>query len=676
MKPLTKLFLSAGLAMMPSLLPLAAMADTNSSTITSPVSAGDLLNLGTIQVTNTATTCFSPGVTNVCAIYNPTGTASVTNAGLIAANASGVNTASAISAYNTILTNTKNLTATSIGSGFALGIDSFNASIVNSGVISAVSNSNYASGIASQGNATLVNSGVVTALSSGNNAHGMDNFGNATLVNSGTISASTSGAGWAFGFDAFGFGNVTNSGTIYASTSGSGNAAGLGIIGNATVLNSGSITAVAYGSGYASGIFTDTGSVSNITNSGTIAAMAAVPGNASALSLASNNITPNQITLLPGSKLIGQLSIGSGLNRINFQGGNHNLSFVAGNLNSASFTGSTTPWARQGDRVAAIDTTSFSANSWLLNSITREISRLTSDIDAGSASAYNPKSKASFTWVRGFGGQGNQDATDGLTLAYRNSYYGIALGLDKQLNPSFGYGIYLGSAAGQSVLATNYGETQSSLIFLGAYGRKSWGGSNFKLGLQMGLGNSNNQRNTNNNLLASGIENAFSSSQLFYVSPEASIDHVFVLGNSQTSRSTLTPYAQIRYLYGGNGGYSESGATDQLIVNAYGTQAIEEHLAIKLSHHAKTGKNSALRLDLTAGLLGAQRLGGQAVNATLLGQQIAFNQPGSASQFAGTIGLGAELTSGKISYYLGAEYIKSSNYVEDLVGRAGITLKL
>lgn len=95
-----------------------------------------------------------------------------------------------------------------------------------------------------------------------------------------------------------------------------------------------------------------------------------------------------------------------------------------------------------------------------------------------------------------------------------------------------------------------------------------------------------------------------------------------------------------------------------------------------MSHHAKTGKNSALRLDLTAGLLGAQRLGGQTVNATLIGQQIGFNQPGSASQFAGTIGLGAELTSGKISYYFGAEYIKSSNYVEDLVGRAGITLKL
>jgi hypothetical protein len=71
-------------------------------------------------------------------------------------------------------------------------------------------------------------------------------------------------------------------------------------------------------------------------------------------------------------------------------------------------------------------------------------------------------------------------------------------------------------------------------------------------------------------------------------------------------------------------------------------------------------------------LLGVQRVGGDAVNATLLAQPIAFTAPGSSNVWGGFGGLGVEWRTGNVSVFAAGEYIAWQNSGSIVSGRGGI----
>ena len=611
-------------------------------------------------------------------VYNDFGDVVVTNSGTITAVAGYI--ASGVHAGNTAtVVNTGVIAASNVNSNWAYGVDAGTAIVTNSGSITASNSAGGETyGVIAYNYAVVNNSGVIAATTDVSNSFGVYGAVTATVTNSGLISASTSAGGAAYGVSTSGYGSsyVTNRGTISAISLGVGDAVGVFGDNASSLLNFGTISGVSSGgTGYA--IYYSYGQ--------------------------------NTLALGAGSKLIGEIFLGSlfGPNTIRFLGGNHNLTFSAGDLAGATFTGSAVPYAVSGDRAAALDPTSFAASASMLLSTTRVIASLAPDFappaeggEAAPVMAYAPLAEApalpagvmafaadapiksqtvltadgSAMWTRLFGGQSSPRA-EGALVGYRNSFFGAAIGVDRPVDATLRYGAFVGVLNGASKLSMNYGDTDSRLGFAGVYGRKNWGASFLKLGLQTGFGSNDSTRNTNDNLAASGIATATGSYRNWYVSPELSMGHAFALGRLLNGAVSLTPTAQLRYVYGAFGGYSETGSTDALNVGNRTAQSLEERLSLKASHSSTILQGYELRIDVTGGVLDTQRKGADVINANLLGQQIQFAQPGKARTTAKTAGLGLELTKGALSLFVGGETIARPNAPSENAGRVGVSVR-
>ena len=622
--------------------------------------------------------------------------ATVTNSGSITATSDNAFAYGVNAGLDATVTNSGSITATS-GDLLAYGVYAGTDAIVaNSGSITASSGGGFTYGVTAGRNATVTNFGSVTATGGDSFTYGINAFNNATVTNSGSITA-TSGNNFAYGINAFNNATVTNTGSIKAT---SGNFAyGLNVY-NATVTNSGSITALSVGSG-AFGV--NSFGATSLVNTGTISAVSGL-GDAYAIRLSSQDDT---ITLGAGSKLIGRLSLGGGADTISFIGGNHNLTFSTGDLASAIFTDSTIPYTVSGDRAAALDPTSFAANTTMLQSTTRVISSLAPDFvparDGAKALpvlSYAPEPAAfklpegpmahvadaplksqtavsadgTAIWTRVFGGQSYEKA-DGVLVGFRNSYYGGAIGIDRPVDANLRYGVFLGGLSSTSKLALNYGDTDSKMGFVGAYVRYASGATFVKVGLQAGYGSNESTRRTNNNLLASGIETATSNTSNWYISPEISFGHEFALGHFLNGDVSVTPTGQLRHLAASFGSYSENGGTDSLRMDGHTAQIVEERLTFKVSHVSNLTSDYQLKLDVIGGVLGTQRVSGGTLSGTLLGQSIQFSEPGKANRKAATAGLGAEVSKGLTSFFVAGEYIAQPNGVFDYSGRAGASIR-
>ncbi len=142
-----------------------------------------------------------------------------------------------------------------------------------------------------------------------------------------------------------------------------------------------------------------------------------------------------------------------------------------------------------------------------------------------------------------------------------------------------------------------------------------------------------------------------------------------------SSASLKRTTAQLRYVYGAFGGYSETGSTDAMNVGNRTAQSLEERLSLKASHSSTILQGYELRIDVTGGVLDTQRKGADVINANLLGQQIQFAQPGKAHTTAKTAGLGLELTKGALSLFVGGETIARPNAPSENAGRVGVSVR-
>jgi outer membrane autotransporter protein len=180
------------------------------------------------------------------------------------------------------------------------------------------------------------------------------------------------------------------------------------------------------------------------------------------------------------------------------------------------------------------------------------------------------------------------------------------------------------------------------------------------------------RNNINNNLVAGGIETAKASYNGWYVSPELTLGHRIALGHVLGAQHILTPSIQVRYLYGAFGSHTETGSTANLTVNRQTVQSVEERAELKLTRITLFNPYSALLVHVTGGALGTQRVGGNNVDALLLGQEVPFATPGKDDVWGGYGGLGMEFRHASVAVFGAAEYLAlNDNSSERQGGIAG-----
>ena len=628
-----------------------------------------------------------------------------------------------------VCTNSGTVTVTS---GFGSTIDGFritgDGTIINSGsVTAAAGGGSIVSGLTVTGNGSISSPGNVTASAgSGSivtgvalNGNGSVSTGNVTVtagtgsiitgvtlggtgsVTSNNVTVSAGDGSIVTGIGS-GTGTITVTGNVTA-TAGNGAIVNAVTLGQGSIINSGSITATG-GIGSLITAVTLNGANSSLINSGAIRAFGP---NAVALSLTGNSDT---LTLLPGSFIIGKINLGGTNDTINMLAGNQNLTFNT--LTGTTVLG-TVPFVVVGSRIVSIDPTSFATAGSALSDFARSVSAIIPDVggviapggagvtafagpDSSSAiddafasltgvSAYagdrmvfkNPTAVYAdgFTvWGRGFGGRHIQSA-DGVLQRNVSSWYGGAIGVDKLVRPDLRLGVFVGGGATRNSIDPNstVDTTDSTIGFGGAYARYTVGASFLNAAIQGGTLHSTTGRLINNNLLANGLETATAAYNGWYISPELKVGHRIALGQFADSQYALTPSLQVRYLYAGFDGYTETGTTNApLTVASRNTENVEERAELKLTRTTQLSPTSQLMFNLTGGVLGVQRVGGNAVNATLLALPIAFNAPGSNSVWGGFGGLGIEWQMRNVSVFAAGEYLAWQNAGSIVSGRGGI----
>jgi uncharacterized protein with beta-barrel porin domain len=564
------------------------------------------------------------------------------------------------------------------------------AALTNSGSIGG-----YAEAFATTGNATFTNSGSI-----GQYAFAVSNaVGNATLFNSGTVGQ------FVESFATIGNATLTNSGSVGQYL------LAIAINGNATIVNSGTVNQYVSAEAGAGGNTT-------VINSGTISQgvrFLSVGGGSSRL-VNSGVIddgpnpaiqfatSPDTITLLPGSFIVGNIQLGGISDTININAGNQNLTFNT--LAGASISGSV-PYVVLGNRIVSIGTTGFATTDRTLMAFTGAVSGIiggrSSDAAAASGGALGfvgasdvpsyvddafaqvmgyakaPDAAIAFknptttladgttVWARGFYGQRTQQA-DGPILRNVTSFYGGAIGVDGLARPDLRLGGFVGGGATATAIDLNSGTANSDIGFAGFYGRKDIGNAFVDFALLGGYTGNRTTRNVNNNLLANGLETATASFGGWFVSPEVAAGYRFALGSGWS----VTPTARLRYLAAGYDGYTETGSTADLTVGTRRLQNTEERGDLTLTHTVSFANADRLSTSTYAGILGQQRIGDGGVNAILLGQALAFATPGRSSIAGAYGGFGMEWRTGRgVSWFASAEYTAMTDLSNTVTGRAG-----
>jgi uncharacterized protein with beta-barrel porin domain len=577
------------------------------------------------------------------------------------------------------------------------------SSAVNNGIINT-----SAYGIAnwwSSSITTVTNAGTINV-----NSYGIANFSSSmgTVTNSGTINSQSYAVA---NFDATTtLGTFLNSGTINAS-----DAYAFANFGGATIsnfTNSGTISsafgAVNNGDSTITN-FTNSGTLSGgdyyaITNNGTIGTLTLTAGSHTNGGI-QNDGTIGTLNIAPGAIITGDIANNGTITTLNISCVATSANFDMANL-GANITGnqplhtnlelsapSSTAYVAVGGHAAGVDKSAFGANAASVRQISSSVSHLantngliesigakaakhagepyamSSDLCADGAPTPATQAGNSDFWIRGFTGRNKVDATTS-SVDFVNSYFGGAVGIERDWSDTIRAGAFIGSGRTDNTLGSSLGDSTANLLFVGAYAIKTLNTNFAKVGLTAGHGNNTSRRN----IAAATAETATADYDSWYVSPEASIGRVYDLGQHLGGTLSLTPVLSVRYVYARQEGYTETGATNNLNMGSSSSTTFEERAELKLSYATKAFNDSGVKINASVGGIGQQN-GGGAQNGTLLGAPLSFATPGQDNSTGFVGGLGFEVTRGKYTFSASGDYVRLSRGNADLSANVVFSVK-
>ena len=449
----------------------------------------------------------------------------------------------------------------------------------------------------------------------------------------------------------------------------------------AAVNNTGTIT-----------LLTNSGTITTLTNSGTIGSVA-------------NSGTIGTLNLLGGSTVTSGIHNTGTINVLNLTVtgvtcSNYDLVVpgITGNQPlTVNFLGLPTDdhsvSVTNNGRRASVDVSGFGANNDAIRHVSNSVAHLantngviqaigakaakhaaepytlTTDLCADGAPAPADQIGNSDLWIRGFMGRNKVDASAS-SVDYINTYSGGAVGYERDWSDDLRAGAFLGAGKMKNSLGSSLGSTDSNLLFAGAFATKTWGTSFAKVGLTGGRGNNTSKRN----IAGTTPETATADYHSWYVSPEVNVGKVYLLGQHLGGDISVTPVASVRYVYANQGGYTETGATNNLTMNSSHSTTFEERVELKLSYETKAFTGYDVKLNASVGGIGQQNNGG-AMSGTLLGSPLSFATPGQSNTTGFVGGLGFEVNRGRYTFTASGDYVRLSGGNADLSANVVLHMK-
>jgi outer membrane autotransporter protein len=359
----------------------------------------------------------------------------------------------------------------------------------------------------------------------------------------------------------------------------------------------------------------------------------------------------NELVLLPGSRIIGRISLGSGSDTITFK---NRLSTVLtfdddGNGNGVpeAINANGLPYVVSGTSVAVLDPSGFNQHDEMLSDLT---SGIFNSVHARLAGAGTPRAPQrvgkgfaepvvrtnTAVWAQVFGGLRDQDDT-GLTKGAEHNLAGGIAGLDGLISPTLRLGAFGGLARNDVTVNFNSQDIDADSYFGGVYASFQNSGWFANMIVTAGKTDHDSRRTVLFNLSPTGAQIGRANYDGTFISPEVAIGTRFAAGYV-----AIEPSVRLRYAHMSLDGYSETGAADALSVRSRDISLWQGRAQIAFPMAASLPGGGVTYFAPRIGIE-AWTSDNDAVSAVLLDQSISFNPGGKDDEVTGFVGATASV---------------------------------